>query len=167
MDKKLTEFERLLQESEFDITNIEREKYGRDIDIDSHNYIVQNIEISLNDLNEKNQKSAYKINSLQHKKFNELKKLKSKSLPHAIIDLHTQSSTIEGLKALNIFFKDNYRKYQYLKIIHGKGLHNNKEISPMRNLVRKFLLNNPLVLAFTPAQNNDGGDGVTYVLIKK
>jgi len=81
--------------------------------------------------------------------------------------LHTQSSTIDGLKALNNFFKNNYHKYQYLKIIHGKGLRNNKEVSPMRNLVRKFLLNNSIVLAFTPAQNNDGGDGATYVLIKK
>ncbi len=79
----------------------------------------------------------------------------------------SQSSTIDGLKALNNFFKNNYHKYQYLKIIHGKGLRNNKEVSPMRNLVRKFLLNNSIVLAFTPAQNNDGGDGATYVLIKK
>ncbi len=166
MDKKLTEFERLLQESGLDITNIEQEKYGIDINISSQDNF-KNINISLDDLNEKNQKSIYKINGLQNKKFNELKKLKDKSLPHITIDLHEQSSTIQGLKVLNNFFKDNYQKYQYFKIIHGKGLHNKKEVSPMRNLVRKFLLNNPAVLAFTPAQNNDGGDGATYVLIKK
>jgi len=167
IDKKLTEFERLLQESEFDITKIEQEKYGLNVDIDAQNDIFEDVKISLENLNEKNQKAVYKINGLQNKKFNELKKLKNKSLPHSIIDLHTQSSTIDGLKALNDFFKNNYHKYQYLKIIHGKGLRNNKEVSPMRNLVRKFLLNNSIVLAFTPAQNNDGGDGATYVLIKK
>ncbi len=167
MDKKLTEFERLFQESESDPTNIEQKKYGRDMDVDDYNYTFQDVEISLDDLNEKNQKAIYKKNGLQDKRFHALKKLKSKSLPHAIIDLHAQPSTIQGLKTLNNFFKDNYHKHQYFKIIHGKGLHNNKEISPMRNLVRKFLLNNPEVLAFTPAQNNDGGDGVTYVLIKK
>ena len=106
IDKKLTEFERLLQESEFDITKIEQEKHGLNVDIDAQNDIFEDVKISLENLNEKNQKAVYKINGLQNKKFSELKKLKDKSLPHSIIDLHTQPSTIDGLKALNNFFKN-------------------------------------------------------------
>ena len=51
MDKKLTEFERLFQESESDPTNIEQKKYGRDMDVDDYNYTFQDVEISLDDLN--------------------------------------------------------------------------------------------------------------------
>ena len=36
----------------------------------------------------------------------------------------------------------------------------------MRSMVRKFLLNTNIVLAFCEAEIKDGGNGATYVLIK-
>ena len=53
------------------------------------------------------------------------------------------------------------------KIIHGKGNHSKNNCSPMRSMVRKFLLNTNIVLAFCEAEIKDGGNGATYVLIKK
>jgi dsDNA-specific endonuclease/ATPase MutS2 len=52
-------------------------------------------------------------------------------------------------------------------IIHGKGNHSRNNCSPMRSMVRKFLLNTSIVLAFCEAELKDGGNGATYVLIKK
>ena len=36
----------------------------------------------------------------------------------------------------------------------------------MRAMVRKYLMNTDKVLAYVPAEKNDGYDGATYVLIK-
>ena len=83
------------------------------------------------------------------------------------IDLHNCESTLEGLNVLNSFFRNNASKYRYFKIIHGKGLHNKDRSSPMRTMVRKFLINTNIVLAYTRAEGSDGADGATYVLVKQ
>ena len=37
----------------------------------------------------------------------------------------------------------------------------------MRTMVRKFLINTNIVLAYTRAEGSDGADGATYVLVKQ
>ena len=91
----------------------------------------------------------------------------TKSMRYEVIDLHHEKSTLSGLNALNDFFDKCFGKITHLKIIHGKGNHSRNNFSPMRSMVRKFLLNTSIVLAFCEAELKDGGNGATYVLIKK
>ncbi len=53
-----------------------------------------------------------------------------------------------------------------LLIIHGKGFRSESQ-AVLRPLVQRWLHRQPMVLAFCPAQPRDGGDGASYVYLKK
>ena len=53
-----------------------------------------------------------------------------------------------------------------LLIIHGKGFRSESQ-AVLRPLVRQWLRQHSMVLAYCPAQPRDGGDGASYVYLKK
>ena len=122
--------------------------------------------ISLESLVDIDYPVEFRKSGVRDKTFKELKHINSQKRSYSTIDLHQYESTIEGLNALNRFFKNHSGEFKFLKIIHGKGLHNKESKSPMRAMVRKYLMNTDKVLAYVPAEKNDGYDGATYVLIK-
>ncbi len=122
--------------------------------------------ISLESLLDTDYPIEFRKSGVRDKTFRELKQINKHKREYSTIDLHQYESTLEGFNALNKFFKHQSNKYKFLKIIHGKGLHNRDAESPMRAMVRKYLMNTDKVLAYVPAEKNDGHDGATYVLIK-
>jgi len=122
--------------------------------------------ISLDSLIDVEYSAEFRRPGVRDKTYKELKHINSHKKPYATIDLHQYDSTLSGLNALNQFFKEQNGRHQFLKIIHGKGLHNKDSKSPMRAMVRRYLINTEKVLAYVPAEKNDGYDGATYVLIK-
>ncbi len=162
-------FEESLKESSHDSDQFIKEKSeirNDDFQLSVGSQFVETI-ISLDNLEDYMNYSEFKKDSISHKQYLSLQKMHTKCLNFEYIDLHNENSTLSGLNALNIFFNNNFGKTKYLKIIHGKGHHNTNNNSPMRAMVRKFLLNTSIVLAFCQAELKDGGSGATYVLIKK
>ena len=162
-------FEESIKESNADINQHIEEKNSIDHDPDSslNNYRFNETIISLENLEDYTKYTSFRNDSVSHKQFINLQKMFTKSIKYEFIDLHHEKSTLSGLNALNNFFEDSFGKITYLKIIHGKGNHSKNNCSPMRSMVRKFLLNTNIVLAFCEAEIKDGGNGATYVLIKK
>ena len=162
-------FEKSIKELDSDINKFitDKENLKENNSESSDKKIFKEVIISLEALDEYEKYEEHKESSVSHKQFIELKKKYTRNTRYKYIDLHNYDSTLEGLNALNIFFKENYGISPFLKIIHGKGSHNDNKNSPMRSMVRKFLKNNSTVLAYCSAELKDGGNGATYVLIKK
>ncbi len=163
-DKK---FEDLLSES---LNNTDFDKILADKDqtnaIEEKNEDFKETLISIESLIDTDYPAEFRKSGVRDKTYRELKKINSHNKLYSTIDLHQFESTLEGYNALNNFFKHQSSGFKFLKIIHGKGLHNKDSKSPMRGMVRKYLMNTDKVLAYVPAEKNDGSDGATYVLIK-
>lgn len=56
---------------------------------------------------------------------------------------------------------------QCVLVIHGKGSRSESQIAVLRQMVRAVLVRHPMVLAYCPASVPDGGDGATYVYLKR
>tara|TARA_Y100000816_G_scaffold260645_1_gene217058 strand:+ start:257 stop:781 length:525 start_codon:yes stop_codon:yes gene_type:complete len=162
-------FEESIKQSNSDLNQLVEEKRNIDngTDSSSNAYRFNETIISLENLEDFTNHTSFRHNSVSHKQFMDLQKMSTRSIRHEFIDLHYEKSTLSGLSALNDFFEQCFGKITHLKIIHGKGNHNINNCSPMRSMVRKFLLNTSIVLAFCEAELKDGGNGATYVLIKK
>jgi len=92
---------------------------------------------------------------------------KGKYCPELTLDLHG-FTLVEAESQLTEFFQ--YAKMQSVKtvlIVHGKGKQLSSETPKMKNLVNRYLLSLPNVLAFCSAKPTDGGTGAVYVLISK
>jgi DNA-nicking Smr family endonuclease len=166
-DKGLTEFEKLLEESDIDISKVLNEKNNEDENFLDHKSF-QDIKVSLDDLYEKNLEDyfSHKKNGIQTKVLDKLRNLKYKFSSSQIIDLHGMT-TEEALIELNIFIKKNYENQsKYILIIHGKGLNNKEGVAPLKRLVQKLIINCDIAMASTSAGIKDGGYGATYVLLK-
>jgi len=166
-DKELTEFEKLLEESDIDISKVLNEKNNEDENFLDHKSF-QDIKVSLDDLYEKNLEDyfSHKKNGIQTKVLDKLRNLKYKFSSSQIIDLHGMT-TEEALIELNIFIKKNYENHsKYILIIHGKGLNNKEGVAPLKRLVQKLIINCDIAMASTSAGIKDGGYGATYVLLK-
>ena len=166
-DKGLSEFEKLLEESDIDISDVLNEKNNEDENFLDHKSF-QDVKISLDDLYEKNLGDyfSHKKNGVQTKVLDKLKNLKYKFSSNQIIDLHGMT-TEEALIELNIFIKKNYENQsKYILIIHGKGLNNKEGVAPLKRLVQKLIINCDIAMASTSASIKDGGYGATYVLLK-
>ena len=166
-DKGLSEFEKLLEESDIDISDVLNEKNNEDENFLDHKSF-QDIKISLDDLYEKNLGDyfSHKKNGVQTKVLDKLRNLKYKFSSNQIIDLHGMT-TEEALIELNIFIKKNYENQsKYILIIHGKGLNNKEGVAPLKRLVQKLIINCDIAMASTSASIKDGGYGATYVLLK-
>ena len=166
-DKGLSEFEKLLEESDIDISKVLNEKNNEDENFLDHKSF-QDIKVSLDDLYEKNLEDyfSHKKNGIQTKVLDKLRNLKYKFSSSQIIDLHGMT-TEEALIELNIFIKKNYENQsKYILIIHGKGLNNKEGVAPLKRLVQKLIINCDIAMAYTSAGIKDGGYGATYVLLK-
>jgi len=166
-DKGLSEFEKLLEESDIDISEVLNEKNNEDENFLDHKSF-QDVKISLDDLYEKNLGDyfSHKKNGVQTKVLDKLRNLKYKFSSNQIIDLHGMT-TEEALIELNIFIKKNYENQsKYILIIHGKGLNNKEGVAPLKRLVQKLIINCDIAMASTSASIKDGGYGATYVLLK-
>ena len=166
-DKGLSEFEKLLEESDIDISDVLNEKNNEDENFLDHKSF-QDVKISLDDLYEKNLGDyfSHKKNGVQTKVLDKLRNLKYKFSSNQIIDLHGMA-TEEALIELNIFIKKNYENQsKYILIIHGKGLNNKEGVAPLKRLVQKLIINCDIAMASTSASIKDGGYGATYVLLK-
>ena len=166
-DKGLSEFEKLLEESDIDISDVLNEKNNEDENFLAHKSF-QDVKISLDDLYEKNLGDyfSHKKNGVQTKVLDKLRNLKYKFSSNQIIDLHGMT-TEEALIELNIFIKKNYENQsKYILIIHGKGLNNKEGVAPLKRLVQKLIINCDIAMASTSASIKDGGYGATYVLLK-
>jgi len=166
-DKGLSEFEKLLEESDIDISEVLNEKNNEDENFLDHKSF-QDIKVSLDDLYEKNLEDyfSHKKNGIQTKVLDKLRNLKYKFSSSQIIDLHGMT-TEEALIELNIFIKKNYENQsKYILIIHGKGLNNKEGVAPLKRLVQKLIINCDIAMASTSAGIKDGGYGATYVLLK-
>ena len=166
-DKGLSEFEKLLEESDIDISKVLNEKNNEDENFLDHKSF-QDIKVSLDDLYEKNLEDyfSHKKNGIQTKVLDKLRNLKYKFSSSQIIDLHGMT-TEEALIELNIFIKKNYENQsKYILIIHGKGLNNKEGVAPLKMLVQKLIINCDIAMASTSAGIKDGGYGATYVLLK-
>ena len=106
-DKGLSEFEKLLEESDIDISKVLNEKNNEDENFLDHKSF-QDIKVSLDDLYEKNLEDyfSHKKNGIQTKVLDKLRNLKYKFSSNQIIDLHGMT-TEEALIELNIFIKKN------------------------------------------------------------
>ena len=166
-DKGLSEFEKLLEESDIDISEVLNEKNNEDENFLDHKSF-QDVKISLDDLYEKNLGDyfSHEKNGVQTKVLDKLRNLKYKFSSSQIIDLHGMT-TEEALIELNIFIKKNYENQsKYILIIHGKGLNNKEGVAPLKRLVQKLIINCDIAMASTSAGIKDGGYGATYVLLK-
>ena len=166
-DKGLSEFEKLLEESDIDISKVLNEKNNEDENFLDHK-TFQDIKVSFDDLYEKNLEDyfSHKKNGIQTKVLDKLRNLKYKFSSSQIIDLHGMT-TEEALIELNIFIKKNYENQsKYILIIHGKGLNNKEGVAPLKRLVQKLIINCDIAMASTSAGIKDGGYGATYVLLK-
>ena len=166
-DKGLSEFEKLLEESDIDISEVLNEKNNEDENFLDHKSF-QDVKVSLDDLYEKNLGDyfSHKKNGVQTKVLDKLRNLKYKFSSNQIIDLHGMT-TEEALIELNIFIKKNYENQsKYILIIHGKGLNNKEGVAPLKRLVQKLIINCDIAMASTSASIKDGGYGATYVLLK-
>ena len=162
-------FEESIKESNSNLNKLVEEKRNIDHETDSslNTYKFDETIISLENLEDFTDYTSFKNDGVSHKQYINLQKMFTKTIKYEVIDLHHEKSTLSGLNALNDFFDKCFGKITHLKIIHGKGNHSANNCSPMRSMVRKFLLNTNIVLAFCEAEIKDGGNGATYVLIKK
>lgn len=83
----------------------------------------------------------------------------------SILDLHGYRQH-EAVKELSAFLTYALKtQAKFLLIIHGKGFRSQQE-SKLRPLVQYWLSEQQAVIAYTPAQPKDGGNGATYVYLK-
>ena len=82
-------------------------------------------------------------------------------------DLHGYRYT-EAQEELKTFFKEIQNKTMVaVLLIHGKGLSSVGTKPVLKPLVKKFLLQEPRVLAFLPAPRDLGGAGATLALLSR
>lgn len=83
----------------------------------------------------------------------------------AKIDLHSYTKSA-ALDLLAKFINNNLNG-GCIRVVHGKGLHSGASTPVLKNAVRKYLEYNERVLGFSYANENQGGDGATLVILKK
>lgn len=105
----------------------------------------------------------YYTTGLQNKLIRRLKSGKVRI--GATIDLHRQ--TIEATASLvsNFVSDCSAKNKRWIRIIHGKGLTNDKPI--LKSFLNNWLPSNPNVLAFHSAPQNRGGTGALIVLLRQ
>jgi DNA-nicking Smr family endonuclease len=85
--------------------------------------------------------------------------------PDAVIDLHGLTQG-EAWTALETFFEDSrLNNFEKLLIIHGKGIHSEKE-AVLAEVSRKFIEACPFAGESGHGTAAEGGSGATWVLLK-
>ncbi len=90
--------------------------------------------------------------------------------PEAHLDLHGLN-VYQAYHTLLGFFKNAYyRDMRCVLLVTGKGLNSHDRVAILRSKVAHWLIDSPfknIILAFCSAQNQDGGNGALYVLLRK
>lgn len=82
-------------------------------------------------------------------------------------DLHGMT-TSDALARVRALVADSLRLgHRCIAIVHGRGLHSEGGVAPVKAQVRAYLKTHPAVLAFADAPPSDGGPGAVYVLLRK
>jgi DNA-nicking Smr family endonuclease len=88
----------------------------------------------------------------------------------AHVDLHGHTRE-EAKKELLRFIEESHRKgHRLLLVVHGRGLHSKDQIPVLKQGLRIWLSSGRIsryVLAFTSAQQHDGGLGAVYVMLRR
>ena len=84
----------------------------------------------------------------------------------ASLDLHGYRQLDARHELADFLRQATQTRARMLLIIHGKGFRSESR-AVLRPLVQRWLHQQPLVLAFCPAQPRDGGDGASYVYLKQ
>lgn len=83
------------------------------------------------------------------------------------LDLH-HADTAQAEALLRRFLKEaRDAGVACVRIIHGKGLHSDSRMPPLKNLVDRLLRQRAEVLAFHSAPAAQGGNGAVLVLLKR
>lgn len=83
------------------------------------------------------------------------------------LDLHGHRVP-EAHAALTEFLRDmRAARKRCVRIVHGKGLGSDGKVPVLKEKVGAWLRRRQEVLAFCPAQPQDGGGGAVYVLLRK
>ena len=101
------------------------------------------------------------------KRKNRRSRLLSKK-PDAYIDLHGLTKD-EAWQSLEIFFENSrHRGFEKVKIIHGKGSHNNSlNEAVLRDLSRSFIEKCSFAGESGYCSAREGGSGATWVIFKE
>lgn len=83
------------------------------------------------------------------------------------LDLH--GLTIDEARQTLLEFINFAQKQQIrcIRLVHGKGYRSNTQKPVLKNKVNSWLRQHPAVLAFSSAQDKDGGTGALYIIIRK
>lgn len=82
------------------------------------------------------------------------------------LDLHGYT-VLEAKAAINEFFYDCKKQHKrVVRIIHGKGYRSEQKIPVLKTHVAYWLPQHNDVMAFSSAQEKDGGTGAVYVILK-
>lgn len=84
----------------------------------------------------------------------------------AVLDLHgyTVHQAFEAFE--QFLLQAQSRHWRCVLIIHGKTARGDSEVPILKNRVNQWLREEPQVLAFCSAKQNQGGVGAVYVLLK-
>lgn len=95
----------------------------------------------------------------------DIQRLQAKHYPIvAYVDLHGYRQD-EAQETLNEFIEYVQQHGVVGEIVHGSGLGSKNYQPVLKNLVRRWLMQHPQVLAY--AQPNERNDGAVYVLVKR
>lgn len=95
------------------------------------------------------------------------RKIKSGQLTiDAVLDLHGYRQWQASHVLESFLHQALDSQLKFLLIIHGKGYRSQSQ-AKLRPLVQYWLYRQPMVLAFCPAKDRDGGMGASYVYLKR
>lgn len=90
--------------------------------------------------------------------------------PQAILDLH-QLSLEQAHKKVHQFITSSYEKgFQFLLLIHGRGLHSQQASPVLKNQVIQWLIQMPLcslLVGFCSASPQQGGTGALLIQLRR
>ncbi len=129
--------------------------------LEQNNYLPGQNEVPLVGVSDQ---LSYRQPGIQQRLLDKLKK--GKILIERQLDLHGMTR-LNAEKSLLRFIKQCSQNGIYaIRIIHGKGHGSDNKLPVIKNMLNQVLRNNPQVLAFCSARQNDGGTGALYVLLK-
>jgi DNA-nicking Smr family endonuclease len=82
-------------------------------------------------------------------------------------DLHGTTADAACESVARFLENSRQQRHRCVCIVHGRGLHSDRETSVLKTRVRACLRANRSVLAYADAPPSDGGAGAVYVLLRK
>jgi len=82
------------------------------------------------------------------------------------LDLHHTSAAHAEAMLREFLHEAHLHEYRCVRIIHGKGVHSDRGVPVLKNLVDRLLRRRADVLAFHSAPAAQGGTGAALVLLR-